>query len=150
MQENSFVEYLRELADLYERHPKLPPIYELGEQYGSTIIFAPDLETLQVCVKALGPGDKSSDESAIWYLPKKHPHIRVCAFHANVCVKVTTGTKVIPAEPEKVIPAQPERVEEVFEWVCPSLMKPPDIPELPAPALQLTAVGSYADDELPF
>lgn len=144
-----FASYLREMADKYEKFPKMAQFFHHGNG-GTEIIFCDDLTELSSTVRALGGGDKSSDDGKVEYRPKKYPHIVVMAFHDKVCVKVTTGKRIIPAQPERivpaqqeqVIPAQPEREEEVSEWVCPAFTKPfvePAFDALEGPALQLEA-----------
>lgn len=138
---------LRELAELYEHNPDMGQMYHLG---GSVeLIFCHDIKTFTATVRALGAGEKDSDDEWVIFKPKKFPNVHVYGSHAGVCIQVKKGEKVvpaqeaqvIPAQPEKIVPALPERREEVFEWVCPSFMKPfvETLNELAEPAIQIEA-----------
>lgn len=121
---------LRDLADIYEKNPDMGQLYHLVDS--TELIFCHDIKTFTATVRALGAGEKDSDDAWVIFKPKRFPNVHVYGSHAGVCIQVKKGEKVvpaqeaqvIPAEPERIVPASPERREEVFEWVCPSFTKP--------------------------
>lgn len=161
-----FVQSLRDAADFFESHAALGVPYEgtgplVFHYYGSVVGVSVDsINGLHAFVSIVGGHiDKDSDESYYRLLSDQGSFkVQITANRNSVCKRVVVGTKI---EPAHVIPAQPEtqvpeRVVEIYEYHCPTLMKPlpkpevetgPENPELSVPGIpQLEA--EYAD--IPF
>lgn len=119
---------LRELADWVEQHGCDDYFESLagdGIQVGNgmdTMFWRlGDKDAMAKAVRALGSGEKRVIGEDL-HVERKFGPITVSAYTAreNVCKRVVTGVKVLPAT---VVPAQaeqvlPEREIEVVEWVC--------------------------------
>ena len=99
------------------------------------------LEKFANAVKVMGTGKKSYD--AFLNFTKHFGVFNLVAAcrRQEICQRVVTGTKVLPAEPEKtiVVPAKPERTEETWEWECPpSILREaaPDLPQVIAELIE--------------
>ena len=109
-----FCDALVEIAEFLESHPDVPlPLYP------SMTAFVPGASELAQAAKALGHAEKS-------VLPNWFSMVRrfgtvsfeISARRENVCRRVVTGTRVVPATTvaEHTIP---EHAEEIVEWDCP-------------------------------
>lgn len=125
-----FIEGLRDLIGVYEANPQL--IAPSWKQNISVWVSSYDdkenpnyvKDTYKDFIKALGGTEKESSNFTFelaWEYGLVN--FRLCTERDNVCERVVTGTKVIPAQEEQVIPATEERIEEVYEWKCTSLLK---------------------------
>lgn len=119
MENAEFVDSLRKLADFFEAHPDLKVPYSMSGD--GIIIFANGKEEISLAARAFGSCDKTSDD--IFYrVVKKDPigqfKLSAIEYRSQVCERVVTGKRVIPAQtvPEHTIP---ERTEEIVEWRCP-------------------------------
>ena len=106
-----YVAGLRELADYLELHPELVP------QYGGQHVYmhADNADQFSALVSELGGRrEKEADDYHIGVTRRFGPHeYDLYVDREQVCRKVVTGTRVVPARP-----AEPESVEDVVEWVC--------------------------------
>lgn len=124
------IEGLRRLADIYEQNPQLKaPVWKQD----ITVWVSPReerdnpeyvKEMYREFLNVLGGTDKDTNDFTFemqWEFGMMN--LRLCTDRENVCEKVVTGTKIIPAKEEYVVPAQDERIEEVYEWKCSPLLK---------------------------
>lgn len=123
-----FIAGLRQLADAFEAHPELlvPDWKQDITVWISKDSENPDYvkEEYKKFIKALGGTAKDSSD---WTFELNWAYgllnLRLCTDRDNVCEKVVTGTKIIPASESYIVEAQPERTEELYEWRCTSLLK---------------------------
>lgn len=134
-----YVQGLRDFADWAEAHADEFASWTLDDALGPVMLYRPDVESLAQTARALG-GHRTKDANGSYFtIIRSFGPVDVHAYsdRNEVCERVVTGTKVIPAT---VIPAReiPERVEEIVEWKCPDgvLGRSPDTaadaaPEVP-------------------
>lgn len=120
--QRELVEGLRALADFIEQHPELPITYPsqtfthwlYDESDGRTA-----KEQMATAARAMGNASKVYTGSYFDLRKKfgKHITLEFTANRENICKRVVTGHKLVPAKlvPEKMTPA---RIEEEVEWVC--------------------------------
>ena len=119
----SFIADLRSAADFFEQHPELRTPSDARID-----VWARTKAEMSVFLRASGHVEKHYLSDWV-FLRKTMPNglIRV-EFNGNreqVCERIVTGTKVVPAH---VLPAQPEtevpeKVEEIVEWRCHPLLE---------------------------
>lgn len=104
----AYVQGLRELASFVEAHPEIPLPYA-----GAHNAFVQDKSDLAIVAKACGGKWAKNATTDYFYISKAfsggHSY-EVNVSRENVCRKVVTGTRIIPA--------QPEREEDEIQWVC--------------------------------
>ena len=110
------IQGMRDLANFLEENPDV----KFDAYPGFTAFVKAD--ELPVVARKIGAAEKVASDMFYslrkWFGP-------ICmdwtCDREQVCQKVATGTRVIPAEPERtvVLPAKPEREEVVYEWKCP-------------------------------
>ena len=128
MTNQEFVESLRALADFYEAHPALKPAHSMSNR--DITIYANGKDEMAQCARQFGNCEKTSDDIFFRVIRnEKLGLFRLSAieYRSQVCERVVTGKRVIPAE---VVPAHtvPEREEEIVEWRCPdSLLENADV-----------------------
>ena len=118
----NYVAQLRRLADLVEANPTMSCPY-----FGVAVISCENIEKMRFIAKTIGgKWDKSADATTFDLNQKICDGLRIILFASrkDVCKRIVTGTRVIPAttlpaREEIVIPA---REEEVVEWICPEVM----------------------------
>lgn len=124
------VDGLRKLADVFEQHPMLQvPTWK--QDITVWVSNRDDDEdpdhvknTFKHFLKVLGGTAKDTSDYTFelsWDFGLIR--LRLCTDRDNVCEKVVTGTKILPATEAYTVEAQPEREEEVYEWRCTSLMR---------------------------
>ena len=102
-----WVNGLRAMADWFEQHPERIPLWN----HLQINLFPGDKAELAVLAREFGRAVKDGDDR--WFHVKRPcgPHsISGTIEREQVCRKIVTGTKIVPA--------QPEREVEVVEWVC--------------------------------
>lgn len=123
--ENKNIEVIkayREAADWLEAHPELPTMY-----VGNMGVFhmGDQKVTAPIVAKAMGHVVKDFHDSSIhlnkYFGPDKLGNIAAVLDRDQVCERVQTGTKTIPATEERIIPAEPEKEVPVYEWKCGSI-----------------------------
>lgn len=108
------IDGIRNLANFLEANPQLP------RNYGEVrLLTFPD--DLAEAAKGMGFLEKKT-AGAYFSLVKRFGQDVSFEFlksREQVCERVVTGTKVIPAKEAYLVPAEPEKTVEVFEWKCP-------------------------------
>lgn len=107
-QRRDFLDGLRELADFLEAHPGLPVP---GAQNHSVYVFTKE----QLAAAAREPGVRwqkngSGDYFKLTVTFSGEQSYEVFTERAEVCRKVVTGKRTLPARPEQDV--------ETYEWVC--------------------------------
>lgn len=103
----AYIDGLREMADWLERHPE----YVVTWNPVTINLFPADKDDLAEFVRAAGRSSKEWTNDWLIVSVAFGPHkIDANLSREQVCRRVVTGTKEIPA--------QPARVEEIVEWVC--------------------------------
>lgn len=120
MDNKTFANSLRLVADMYEKHETLP-------QFAATFTIYPrdTKESLQDISRILKPCNKEYNDTLLT-LTKDIGGIPFHAtfFRETACKKKEVGVKVVKRKKE-VVPAVYEEVEEeqpVYEWECESLL----------------------------
>ena len=138
MKHSKFVASLRRAADFFEQRPELGLPHEGIRKEVEFHFYAfftstsvPSInskEGLAFFAKAVGGKLDKIDESNYFKLKSQQDgfSLSAVATRNNVCEKVITGTKHVPAvileaRPETIIPAHEEPI---YEWRCPSLLAP--------------------------
>ncbi len=110
-QRTAYIEGLRELADALEQRP------ELLDGLSPVMLYCFTQSRADFVRRADELGGDRSKTFDDWYVNVRRtfgPHaVEVCVNREQVCRKVVTGERLVPAKP-----AEPEHVEEVVEWVC--------------------------------
>lgn len=107
-----FVRTLREAADYIESRP-----FDEDIRFATTNfhVFCDEAVQFSKHVAAAGNAEKSGDDG---YLNATirfgQLAIQICIKQEDICTRVRTGTKVVPAQP-----ATPERTEDVYKYQCP-------------------------------
>ncbi len=105
---DAYIAGLRALADFLEAEPGVPV------SANDTLNVFTDKAGVTAAARAKGGWRKEYGSAHFWLTRSFGPiAFEVNASRNSVCRKVSTGTRVIPAQP-----AQPERTEEVFDWIC--------------------------------
>jgi hypothetical protein len=109
-----YTQSLREFADFLEAHPEVPlPFFQAFGWYGYRDKGRAGVVAL---AKALAHVRKDYDGASLWIRAEFAPGVTLCygCPREEVCERVVTGTRIIPA--------QPEREEEIVEWRCVPLL----------------------------
>jgi hypothetical protein len=120
----SVIRGLRAAAEFYSENPQVEiPHYFCGGVYGAT------KEQLTEAAKAAPYAEKHVWEDS-FKLEIPFSECLEASYHSTrseVCERIQTGTKIVPAEPERITirEAIPEHEEPVYEWKCSSLLAPP-------------------------
>ena len=109
----SFIDSLRRLANFLEDHPAVTT-----PRFVNINAFVKSKEEL---LKTARAATWTKNYVQNWFSLKRQfgPHLsyEVNAGREEVCRKIVTGTRVVPARP-----AEPERTEEIYEWACDPLL----------------------------
>ena len=100
---------LRELSTLIEQHPDLPWPFLEGYVFN---VFLMHKEELAHVARAFG-GTLEKYPCGPFFALRKHVGPFIVDFNVprtEVCHRVVTGTRVVPAVPEETV--------EVVEWIC--------------------------------
>ena len=132
MKNSSFIQMLREIADLYEQNPEI-----LTPQYVSMNQYSCSKEQLAAIARAVPKADKRySGDTFVLEIPFEDPNpedprwpdnitLRFYGERSEICTKRVVGKKQIPEEyiPGRLVEAHEE---EIVEWEChSSLLAPP-------------------------
>jgi hypothetical protein len=99
---------LKDIVAFLEAHPGVPP-----PRFNSLLVTLNTREEIAAVAKQ---SSWQKDYNGQWFsLQKRFGTLTLDVYvpRDEVCRKVVTGTRVLPA-----VEAQPERVEQVEEWVC--------------------------------
>ncbi len=111
-----FLRSLRDLADFLDEHPQVPIPYK-----DTMNVFVNAREELAAIIRGSGHWEKSyvGNYFSIAKEFGEDLSYEVNVGRDQVCHKVVTGTRVVPA-----VEAQPEHEELIEEWICdePSLL----------------------------
>lgn len=107
-----FIQGLRDMADFFENHPDLK-----FPHYSGLNVF---VNTREEIAEIARQSTWSKVYAGHWFCLRKQfgsdLTLEINISREEVCRKVVTGTRVVPAMP--AMPATEETVEEVTEWVC--------------------------------
>jgi len=141
---DNYIAGLRELLAIYERADELPAAW-----CGASIcIFVSDLETLLRLRALVGCREKDITDDHLGFQRQLSSSVSLHIYvpRADICERVKTGERLVPATTEQIIPAKPEHVEETYEWICPpSLLE--IVHEADGEAQQLAATPASAESE---
>jgi hypothetical protein len=111
----AFIKGLRDFAAFLEDNSSVePPVWN------TLTTFVDTKEELATQARAVRSWQKdyNGDWMNLRQVFSEDLQFDVSIRRGEVCRKVQTGVKVLPATPEQVIPAQPEREVPVEEWIC--------------------------------
>jgi hypothetical protein len=109
----------RQLADFLEQRPELHKYLEYASETFNIFIKRAELAEI---ARVMGPVRKHSVDHWFYLARDFGPvSLHAAITRDEVCQKVKTGTRVIPAQEARTveIAATPERIEDVYEWKCP-------------------------------
>lgn len=149
MTNSEYVKALRQLADVYEKHPEMTLPYEGVSSI--MWVFTWEAEEFARTVAAFGKGNKRFADDSLLFLPDIGGlNIQVRCQREQVCERKVIGRKFIP---EKIVPAKaaeiiPAHEEDIVEWDCkPILAKKPTVPvEVTEPPM----IATTQEIDIPF
>ena len=131
-QNQGFIDDMQAFIDFVRLHPDMGPM----SRFQYFCVHCTDRAELLARTRGVGEVKKEAGEfDGNFNLRKNFGQVVVGWFtdRSQICERVVTGTKILPAEPEKIVPAKPERTIEIVEWICPKSLLAADVSESHTP-----------------